>query len=326
MKNRFSPPGLFTTVIAASVFVISGTIGLLAYTSARSVKKENDRSIQRIQHDLRRLEQTIEAMNRRLTASGEKNPVASVQGNAMPTDGAAAVQPGGLSPKAELTRLKKLIDSTDQEQLRLKKIVESTGLDRLAKMENIDPDILKKLYDEHSQRNIIDEHRAYLREKNDEFHQLDALQYDQELSALYQRARARGRGATEREDRDKAFQEMQSRYPEAYATGMVIAERGLVSAFRRDAGSAEQYYTMLRENENFSDIVSDRGVEAVPNLEYYLADRYIREGRTGEAQQMLESLEKNYSGSLVFIRGRGRGLSWQPVSEAVSALRSSMNR
>ena len=169
MKNRFSPPGLFTTVIAASVFVISGTIGLLAYTSARSVKKENDRSIQRIQHDLRRLEQTIEAMNRRLTASGEKNPVASVQGNAMPTDGAAAVQPGGLSPKAELTRLKKLIDSTDQEQLRLKKIVESTGLDRLAKMENIDPDLLKKLYDEHSQRNIIDEHRAYLREKNDEF-------------------------------------------------------------------------------------------------------------------------------------------------------------
>jgi len=119
---------------------------------------------------------------------------------------------------------------------------------------------------------------------------------------------------------------MLAKYPDAYATGMVIAERALRSAFRRDTVEMEKYYKMLRENESFSNVVTDRGIEAIPNVEYYLANQYVREGRSGDAHLMLESLEKNYPESLLFVRRRGRGLTWQPVSQVVPRLIGRMNQ
>jgi hypothetical protein len=78
---------------------------------------------------------------------------------------------------------------------------------------------------------------------------------------------------------------------------------------------------MLRENDNFSHIVTDRGVEAMPNVEYYLARQYLRQGDNDNALALIESLEKNYPDSLLFTGRAGSGSRWQPVSQVVTNLR-----
>jgi hypothetical protein len=102
---------------------------------------------------------------------------------------------------------------------------------------------------------------------------------------------------------------------------MAIAERALRSAFRQKSNDVEEYYGMLRENDMFSTIVTDRGMEAMPNLENYLAYSYIREGRVEEAQIFIESLESKYANSFVLTRGADRRFKWLPASQAADNLR-----
>jgi tetratricopeptide (TPR) repeat protein len=204
---------------------------------------------------------------------------------------------------------------------RLEKIVESTGLEQLAANQDMDPTILLEIYDEYADRKQADQRREQQLENNRDFHKADADQYGVELMALYERARLRRGGGTDRQERDSAFAELIANYPEAYATGMAIAERALVSGFRRNTSEVEKYYDMLRENENFSHIVTDRGVEAMPNVEYFLARQYLRQGSSDDALALIESLEKNYPDSLLFTRRSGSGRRWQPVSQVVGNLR-----
>jgi tetratricopeptide (TPR) repeat protein len=204
---------------------------------------------------------------------------------------------------------------------RLEKIVESTGLDQLAENQNMDPTILSELYDEYADRKQVDQRREQQLENNRNFHKADADQYGEELMALYERARLRRGGGTDRQERDSAFAELLAKYPEAYATGMAIAERAFVSGFRRNTSEVEKYYDMLRENENFSHIVTDRGVEVMPNIEYYLARQYLRQGNNDDAMALIESIEINYPDSLLFTRGSGGGRRWQPAAQVVGNLR-----
>jgi tetratricopeptide (TPR) repeat protein len=204
---------------------------------------------------------------------------------------------------------------------RLEKIVESTGLEQLAANQDMDPTILLEIYDEYADRKQADQRREQQLENNRDFHKADADQYGVELMALYERARLRRGGGTDRQERDSAFAELIANYPEAYATGMAIAERALVSGFRRNTSEVEKYYDMLRENENFSHIVTDRGVEAMPNVEYFLARQYLRQGSSDDALALIESLENNYPDSLLFTRRSGSGRRWQPVSQVVGNLR-----
>jgi tetratricopeptide (TPR) repeat protein len=204
---------------------------------------------------------------------------------------------------------------------RLENIVESTGLDQLAENQNMDPKILAEIYDEYTDRKqVVQRHEQQL-EKNRAYHNSDSAQYGEELMALYERARLRRGAGGDRQESDSAFAELLANYPEAYATGMAIAERALVSGFRRNTSEVEKYYDMLRENENFSHIVTDRGVEAMPNVEYFLARQYIRQGNSEDAMALIESLEKNYPDSLLFTRRMGSGPRWQPVSQVVANLR-----
>ena len=158
-------------------------------------------------------------------------------------------------------------------------------------------------------------------EINEELHQADTHQYGEELNALYEQARLRRRGDADRTKSDSAFAELLAKYLEAYTTGMAIAERAIYSGYRGNTDGVEKYYDMLRENEKFSHIVTDRGVEAMPNIEYYLARQDIRQGDSDSALSFIESLEKNYPDSLLFMRGSGRGRRWQPVTQVVSGLR-----
>ena len=171
---------------------------------------------------------------------------------------------------------------------RLEKIVESTGLERLAANDNMDPAVFSEMY------------------------------------AEYERARLRRLGDADRQASDQAFTELLAKYPDAYATGMSIAERAMFSGFRRNTSEVERYYDMLRQNENFLNVVTDRGVEAMPNIEYYLARQYLRQGSIDSAQALIESLEKNYPDSRLFTGRLGGGRRWQPASQVIPGLRQEL--
>lgn len=203
----------------------------------------------------------------------------------------------------------------------LAQIISSTGLDQLAASEDLDPTILSKIYEDYALQYLVSNYREQILARDRELHQLDRNQYHEELMALYDRARLRRRGGGNAEDQEKAFSEMLTKFPDAYATGKTIAERVLRSAFMRKSNDVEEYYGMLRENDKFSNIVTDRGMEAMPNLENYLAYSYIREGRVEEAQVFIESLESKYANSFVLTRGADRRLKWLPVSQAAENLR-----
>jgi len=203
----------------------------------------------------------------------------------------------------------------------LAQIISSTGLDQLAVSEDLDPTILSKIYEDYALQDLVSNYREQTMARNSELHQLDRNQYNEELMALYDRARLRRRGAGNAEDQEKAFNEMLTKFPDAYATGMAIAERGLRSAFLRKGNDVEEYYNMLRENDKFHNIVTDRGTEAKPSLENYLAYSYIRQGRVEDAQVFIESLESKYANSFIVSRGPNRRLKWIPASQAAENLR-----
>lgn len=208
------------------------------------------------------------------------------------------------------------------ELLRLKKIMEATGLNKLATSNDMNPDILQEIYEERTLIKKFNTRRKEMRERNQAQHLSDKDRYDTELNEIYDRARFMGGRSATREEQDLAFNEMLDKYPDAYATGMLVAERALRSAFRKNIEETEKFYFMLTGNGNSANIVTDRGIEALPNIEYYLARQYLREGRTAEAQTMIDSLESNYSGSLVFVGRQGQGTPWQTVDQIIPDLRT----
>jgi hypothetical protein len=201
-------------------------------------------------------------------------------------------------------------------------IISSIGLDQLAANENLDPKILSKIYEEYALQELVSNYQEQTVAMNRELHELDQNQYHEELMALYDRARLRRPGVGNADDQEKAFNEMLTKFPDAYATGMAIAERGLRSALLQNSKDAEEYYSLLRENDKFSNIVTDRGTEALPNLENYLAYSYIKEGRVEEARVHIESLENNYADSFVITRGANRRFKMLPASQAAQNLRN----
>jgi hypothetical protein len=230
--------------------------------------------------------------------------------------------PNPLKEKALASRNEDESASDQRKKVQqLAQIISSTGLDQLAASEDLDPTILAKIYEEYALQDQVSNYREQTLARNHEQHQLDRNQYHEELTALYDRARLRRRGEGNAKDQEKAFSEMLTKYPDAYATGMAIAERALRSAFRQKSNDVEKYYGMLRENDMFSTIVTDRGMEAMPNLENYLAYSYIREGRVEEAQVFIEALESKYADSFVLTRGADRRFKWLPASQAAENLR-----
>ena len=287
----------FSVVICAALF-----FSYSAYIASNRIEKNFGQSLGELEQEVSRLKaQLATARNRK-----ENNSTQTY------TKTGSAVTAG--SKKEAVGKERAAIR-------RLEKIVESSGLEQLAANQDMDPTILLEIYDEYADRKQIDQRREQQLENNQDLHKADADQYGEELMVLYERARWRRGGGTDRQERDSAFAELLAKYPEAYATGMAIAERAFVSGFRRNTSEVEKYYDMLRDKENFSHIVTDRGVEAIPNVEYYMARQYLRQGDNDNALALIESLEKNYPDSLLFTGRSGSGRRWQAVSQVVTNLR-----
>jgi hypothetical protein len=291
-------------LLALVICVVAAIYGYRAYDSSRDIQYAYNQSFDQLQQKVARLEATLTEISHQLAAAQAQ------------TDRTAA----GLNFKKLKTRGSQLPVSQLQTLRQMEQILDSTGLAQLAENENVDPGILQQMYEEYAQRNEIAIYRQQLLQKDGERLGVDSKNYDAELMSLYELARRRRGSDTDRETRERAFEEMLEKYPDAYATAKVIGARALRSAFRRNAAAAEEYYHLLRQNDKFSTVATDRGMEVMPNMEHYLAQQYLRDGRIEDARVLRDSLELNFSDSYILIREPGSGWRWQPVSQVVSKL------
>jgi len=303
--------GLVISIFAVAACFVAVIVRYRSYNAAEQYKNA-------YQSELEALRREVDGLNKKLkTITGK-----SIQ-TQMPSTESISQRTAGDDQPLDSKALSKRTAMQQESLTRLQRIVESTGLDQLATRENIDPEILQEIYEQYTERKQVASHRQNLLEQNSQMHSDDAENYDKELNTLYQRAHLRTIRDLHNEDSKKAFNLMLEKYPEANATGMVIAERALFSAWRRNAEDVEKYYNMLQENpnENFLNVITDRGIEAVPNLERYLAWQYMKGGRNKEAAYLIESLERNYPESLLIVR-RGMGRPrWVPASQVVPKLK-----
>jgi len=292
--------GLLATVMCA----IAAIYSYRAYHSARDIQKTHQQSIDTLDQKVARLDAKLEKLENELAAAQNR------------VRGTAGIQ----NPKKLKPRASQPTDSQLQALEQMEHILDSTGLAQLAENENIDPSVLLQMYDEYAQRNQVASYRQKLLQKDRDYLDTDRKNYEEDLMSLYELARHRRGSDTDSETREKAFEEMVEKYPDAYATAKVIAERAVRSAFRRNTTAVEEYYQMLRQNDKFATVTTDRGLEVLPNIEHYLAQQYLRDGRIEDARGLRDSLELNFSDSYILTREPGTGWKWLPVSQVVSKL------
>lgn len=212
----------------------------------------------------------------------------------------------------------------DDSLARLETIVDSTGLEGVATNRMYDPTLLQEMVLEHAERKMIEDTRERLRTVHEEHVAADKEEYGAEVAELYEKARFRRRGNDE--EREKAFQELVDDYPDAYATGMVIAERAIGNGFRGNTEEVEKYYSQLKGNEKYVSAVTEWGMEAVPAIQSYLARQYIDNGRIDDARDIIDEMKENSANSLVFrIGGRRRGERFETADKVISDLESRLN-
>jgi len=291
-------------LLALIICVVAAIYGYRAYDSSRDIQYAFNQSFDQLQQKVSRIDAQLTELSDKLAAAQDQ------------TDGTAAeLNSKILKPRRPQPSAPQL-----QSLRQMENILDSTGLAQLAENENVDPSILLQMYDEYAQRNQVASYRQQLIQMDRERFDADKKNYEEELISLYELARHRRGSGTDRETREKAFEEMLAKYPDAYATAKVIAERAVRSAFRRNTAAAEEYYNLLRQNDKFSNVTTDRGMEVMPNIEHYLAQQYVRDGRIEDARVLRDSLELNFSDSYILTREPGAGWKWLPVSQVVSKL------
>lgn len=316
--------GVAGLALVAFLAAISAAGGIFSYRSVVSSAEADAAARRLLQVELQRLDAGLTALDRRLTALQERLPAVGGMTDSR-VEGKEKIGTHlekGLLSAEELQQLRERLASSEREVSHLWHIIESTGIGRLADINGLDPNILKELYDVRARRKHIDTWRNDLLERNRELHLTDQRQYNEELDLLYRRARLRQNRAYT-EDSNLAFEALLAKYPEAYSTAMVLAERSLFSVFRNTA-EAEKYYQRLKgsQSEAFRNVITDEGIEALPNIEYLLARQYLRQGRPEAADKLLGSLEENYANSLLYLRRRG---IWRPAAEEIARLRGIQN-
>jgi hypothetical protein len=159
-----------------------------------------------------------------------------------------------------------------------------------------------------------------LAKRNQEQHEQDAKRYGPELATLYREALDE-EGSGSRES-NRAFGLLVEKYPEAHATGMAIANRGLLAAMKQRTEDVQMFRNMLSRKPHFKRVVTDSHVDAYPSLCGYLANRCVMDGRAAEAEELLAELEKDFEQSYVAVGGFGSKPMLVPIDRFAERVRS----
>jgi TolA-binding protein len=313
-------PTMSTTMQVAIIAVGVAAVAV-SYHALRTAQDNNADLDQR----LGQLQQQLTDTRTRVDALAEQFTSASaVTGRATIVDQTVAAYDAPVPADSDGAVIDSLL-TLEGAVSRLEEIVDVSGVEGIATNREVDPQMLKAMVGEYSERRRAQENRDTMRERFQVSTDQEFERHGEELQSLFERSRMRfGRRGND-EDRQAAFTELQEKYPDSYATAVAIGEQALGAAFRRDLGAVEQYHQQLEDHQYGASVSTEWGVEVTPSVKYYLANQYIRDGRYGEAEPLLESLEEDFASSYVFTTGRRRMSPedrFQPVSRAVSDLRA----
>ncbi len=174
---------------------------------------------------------------------------------------------------------------------------------------------LEQLGKEAAGRARFESRVAELNQLAAEYRDNDYLRYGperyRELETLYRQAKPK-RGPQSEEDqkaRAEALNRMVEEFPEAYETGVAVAEQALQEALNGNLSQVEAYLQTLSETHPDTNIVTEQGLEAVPTIQTFLARQYLEQGRTEEAAALVDQLAQNYPDSLIVEPGPGNAPS-----------------
>ncbi len=177
------------------------------------------------------------------------------------------------------------------------------------------PQALEQLGKEAASRARFESRMAELNQLAAEYRDNDYLRYGperyRELETLYRQAKPK-RGPQSEADRKAqvaALNRMQEEFPEAYETGVAVAEQALQEALNGNLSQVEAYLQTLSETHPNTNLITEQGLEAVPTLQTFLARQYLEQGRTEEAAAMVDQLAQNYPDSLIVEPGPGNAPS-----------------
>jgi len=307
MKN--SENSSIPIIIAVTACLIVIITAFYSMSSIKDYKSKSDDEFQKVFSSLVKISDRLNIISNKLYASQPriiaKNSVSTVDSG---------------------DQTKDWLNLLDGDLQKMETMLTKTGLDQLATNKDVSAVMLSEMVEQYAQQKKEDDFRALLTKTNTDFHNADKEKYDEKLTELYDKARARRRNGNNKES-EEAFNTMLKDYPDSYSTGMLIAEKAIRSSFRGSTEDVEKYYNMLSQNDNFNNIVIDWGVEAQPALQYGLANKYIEEKRYDDARKMIEQLEQHEGiDNYIFVRGGRRGgPSLKSKSEAVSTLKSKLN-
>jgi len=311
--EKWSP---FTSrsVVPAILLVVCGVafvFSLRAYSLSREIERAQRTSLHALQSDVSRLRSQVSGLAGRLSARAKSSPFVFAAPDGPGTEQDNGVTPGGGPARApQSPSLSHLED-----------VVNATGLGDLARERDVDPEFLKAMHDRFADRKRTAAVRAELIARSRELLGADEERYGgAELSQLYEVARS-GQGA----ESDEALLTLLEKYPDAYSTGVVIAERALTAALNQSTPDVELCYNTLLENPNYATVVTEMGIEAVPAVQNYLVRQYIQAGRLEEAQTLLNDLGQDYGESYVAARGKKGEPEFRNVSEVVQELQQQID-
>jgi len=208
------------------------------------------------------------------------------------------------------------------EVMRLRHIVDALGLGELALEDGIDFRFLREMFDTQKEEQKRAAYLKRMMKQNQQLLREDELDYGKDIISLSESARSRGEDGRYDRSAEDAFYRMLDSYPNAYATAMLIADRALDSVFEDDLAAVEEYYDMLLStgSVSFSNVMTSYDVEALPAIEYYLAERYAQQGRRSEAGNLADSIEANYPDSLILVSTEN-SKSMEPARRLTQSLR-----
>lgn len=302
---------IFAAVFSIVVCVIAGAISYRAHIASQGAGETYMRKLDSLQHDIDQLKNRFSAIAQDGSPSGGRRPAqAKTQTIQLPEE----TVKGTDSASAGLYR---------DELMRLRQIIDASGLEQFTQEGGVDLSFLKEMSDRQVKEQVRASYLKGIMTRNRQLLSADERQYGEEMQSLYKRARSRREDGLNDEGAEDAFDEMLGKYPDAYATAILIAERALDSVFEDDTTRVEEYRDMLLTSgsRSFPDVVTSYDIEAMPAIEFYLASRYIQQGRTAEAESLMDSLEQDYADSLVLVvRGEYRGL--EPALELIAQLQA----